>query len=286
VDRTDTDTAAAQLDIDFAEALLEQNRLFADLVLHADPSAPVPTCPDWTITQLLRHVGRGDRWAAAMVRDRVESPLDPRTVPGGKPPADRDGALRWLHESPQTLLDAVERVGSESPCWTFVGSRPAAWWIRRRLHETLVHRADAAIAVGADFPVDAALAADSLSEWLDIVAGTSLKRESAPLDEGTSVHLHATDDRLGPAGEWLIAPAGGGVTWNHGHRKASVAVRGRAVDLLLAAVRRQPAQASGRAESSGTEASGLAESSGTEASGLEVIGDVDVWKRWLERTPF
>ncbi|PRC61083.1 hypothetical protein C6A85_12760, partial [Mycobacterium sp. ITM-2017-0098] len=41
------------------------------------------------------------------------------------------------------VIDAVGRVGSER-VWTFVGPKPAGWWVRRRVHETAVHRIDAA----------------------------------------------------------------------------------------------------------------------------------------------
>jgi hypothetical protein len=54
---------------------------------------------------------------------------------------------------------------------TFVGPRAAAWRTRRRLHETTVHRADAAIAVGAPYELRAELAADGISEWLERLAG-------------------------------------------------------------------------------------------------------------------
>jgi len=47
--------------MDYAAALIEQNRVLGELLRDADWSVPVPTCPDWTLLQLLRHVGRGDR---------------------------------------------------------------------------------------------------------------------------------------------------------------------------------------------------------------------------------
>ncbi|WP_196766152.1 maleylpyruvate isomerase N-terminal domain-containing protein, partial [Mycobacterium avium] len=71
--------------MDYAGAFLDENRAFAELFRDADESMPVPTCPDWTLRQLFRHVGRGDRWAAQIVRDRLDSYLDPRMVEGGKP---------------------------------------------------------------------------------------------------------------------------------------------------------------------------------------------------------
>ena len=54
----------------------------------ADLTRPVPTCPDWTIRQLITHVGRAHRWAAAMVTARATGPLPFRQTPDGKLPAD------------------------------------------------------------------------------------------------------------------------------------------------------------------------------------------------------
>ncbi|WP_232794130.1 MULTISPECIES: maleylpyruvate isomerase N-terminal domain-containing protein [Pseudofrankia] len=62
---------------------------------------PVSTCPGWTLTQLLRHVARGPRWAAAIVRTRSREAIDPRGVSGGRPPADRVGVLAWFQEGPR-----------------------------------------------------------------------------------------------------------------------------------------------------------------------------------------
>lgn len=249
--------------LDYAAVLIEQNELFGDLVGSADPSTPVPTCPGWSLQQLFRHVGRGDRWSAQIVADRMDRYLDPRTVRDGKPPADPAGALEWSHGGPQTLIDAVRDVGPDTPVWTFLGPRPAAWWIRRRLHEATVHRADAAIALGTPYDLSPELAADCISEMLDLLAA-GRPGSTPPLDAGSSLHLHATDEGLGSAGEWSISAAGNGVSWDHAHTKGAVAVRGRAVDLMLAFVRRVP----------------------SDEAAIEVLGEQQVWADWLERTAF
>ncbi|MGI8332695.1 maleylpyruvate isomerase N-terminal domain-containing protein [Actinomadura scrupuli] len=248
--------------MDYVAALLEQNELFGELIRDADPSTPVPTCPGWTIQQLFRHVGRGDRWAAQIVSDRVEDYLDPRTVRDGKPPADPDGAIEWLHGSARAVVEAVAHVGEDTPVWTFLGPRPAAWWVRRRLHEATVHRADAALALGVGYDLAAPLAADAISEWLDRLAAEQWNGSPAPLDSGVTLHVHATDD-LDSAGEWMIRGGHDGVSWEHGHGKGTAAVRGRAVDLLLALVRRRPAA----------------------DAGVQIIGAQEVWANWLNRTP-
>ena len=198
----------------------------------------------------MRHVGRGDRWCAQIVAEQSMEYIDPRNVAGGKPPAGRDDEIAWLRDGVQQLLDAVEQTGPETPVWTFLGPRPAAWWIRRRLHETVVHRADAALALGAGFDVDPALAADGITEYLERVVVRADEEGPAwgdrPLFDGQSLHLHATDPGLGEAGEWTILGRPDGIAFDHEHGKATVALRGPARDLLLAIVRRGDARRSRR----------------------------------------
>lgn len=248
--------------MDFRAALLEQTRAFGDLTRSGDPATPVPTCGDWNLKQLFRHVGRGNRWAAQIITQRRNQPLDPREVRDGRPPDDLDGAVDWLQHGAELLIDAVDRASSDARVWTFVGPRPAGWWLRRRLHETVVHRADAALALGADFAIAADLAADCLSEWIELACVD--RRHGPGLDQGQTIHLHATDEQLGPTGEWTIVHDDDGVWWSHNHGKGSVALRGPATALLLTAARRTSAA----------------------EAGLEVFGDETVWDNWLERTPF
>lgn len=216
----------------------------------------------------MRHVGRGDRWCAHIVAEQSADYIDPRNVPGGKPPASRDELIGWLHDGPRALIDAVARTGPDTQVWTFLGPRPAKWWIRRRLHETVVHRADAAIALGAAFDVDTAIAADCITEYLERVVIRADAEGPAggdrPLGDGQSLHLHATDPGLGDAAEWTVLGRPDGIALDREHGKATAAVRGPVRDLLLAVVRRGSAQ-------------GL---------GLDVFGDEHVWDTWLARTPF
>ena len=249
--------------MNFRAALVDETAAFGELIRTADPATPVPTCPEWTIKKLFRHVGRGNRWAAQIVADRRDEALDPREVPEGKPPDDPDAAIDWLNAGAQLLLDSVDGVGAHTAVWTFIGPGPAQWWIRRRVHETAVHRADAAIAVGADYQLAPEVAADGITEWLERVVIEG-KGESAPLDDGQTLHLHATDDGLGSAGEWSIVGRDGGIAFSHEHGKGDAALRGSAKDLLLAIVRRQSAA----------------------DGGIEIFGDAAVWDGWLARTPF
>lgn len=251
--------------MDTANALIAENASFAAMLRDADLSTPVPTCPGWTLGQLVLHIGRGDRWCTRIVAEESGDFIDPRTVSGGNPPVDHDAQIAWLHEGPPALLDAVAQTGADRPVWTFLGPRPAGWWIRRRLHETAVHRADAALALGVGFDIDPALAADGVTEYLErVVVRSGAAGGERPLLDGQSLHLHATDSALGAAGEWTVLGGTDGITVTHGHGKATVALRGPARDLLLAIVRRGDAA----------------------ELGLQMFGDHAVWDTWLTRTPF
>ena len=240
--------------MDFAAEFHAQNQGFADLIFGSDLATPVPTCPGWTLKQLFRHVGGGNRWAAQIVSDRLQEALAHADTRDGRAPSELDEARTWFHGATGLLVDAVADAGAHTAVWTFTGPRPASWWLRRRVHEVLVHRADAAIAVGAEFTVRPELAADCLTEWFELVV------PRMPDLGGKSLHLHATDEGLGQAGEWTIAD--GELT--HSHGKGDVAVRGPATDLLLVITRRRA----------------------VDDTAVEVFGDEAVLQTWLDGTGF
>ena len=247
--------------MDYPSVLAAENGTFTALITQADPSTAVPTCPGWTLRELLRHLGRGDRWCARIVADRSTGPVDPKTVADGVPPDDRDGQGAWLRAGPRLLLDAVAATGEDTAVWTFLGPRPAAWWIRRRLHETVVHRADAALALGVRFDVDPEVAADAITEHLErTVIRAAESTDDPALAAGQSLHLHATDTD----GEWTLHGTADGIAVDREHGKATVALRGPARDLLVALVRRAT----------------------IDDLDVQCFGDRAVWTTWLDRTPF
>ena len=215
----------------------------AEILAENDQSLPIPTCPEWTLRQLVTHVGRAHRWAAEITRTRSDVPIPFRAVPDGKLPDDRSEQCAWLRAGAARIVGAVREAGSDL-VWSFTGSVPADYWLRRMAHETLVHRADAQLAAGADPEpvIEAEIAADAIDEWLMLSTGglgNSDERAKA-LPAGAGLHLHATDDGLGGRGEWMIRRDADALTVERGHAKGDAALTGPAVSLLLVLMRRRP----------------------------------------------
>jgi uncharacterized protein (TIGR03083 family) len=216
----------------------------AEILAENDQSLPIPTCPEWTLRQLVTHVGRAHRWAAEITRTRSDTFIPFREVPDGKLPDERDEQCAWLRAGAVRIVDAVREAGSDL-VWSFTGLTPAGYWIRRMAHETLVHGADAQIATGAEPEplIEAEVAADAIDEWLMLLTGGILGNSgewTKALPGGTGLHIHATDDGLGDRGEWMVRHDAPGLTVEPGHGKGAAALTGPAASLLLVLMRRRP----------------------------------------------
>lgn len=218
----------------------------AEVVAGHDHGLPIPTCPEWTLRQLATHVGRAHRWAAEITRTRSDTPIPFREVPDGKLPADRAEQAAWLRAGAARLVGAAREAGGDL-VWSFTGPAPAGFWLRRMAHETLVHRADAQLAAGAEPEpvIEAEVAADAIDEWLMLLTHGlhDVLERAEPLPAGAGLHLHATDDGLGGRGEWMIRHEAGGFKVTPGHGKGDAALAGPAASLLLVLMRRRPVSA-------------------------------------------
>ncbi|HUZ26435.1 MAG TPA: maleylpyruvate isomerase family mycothiol-dependent enzyme [Streptosporangiaceae bacterium] len=238
----------------------------AALVDDGDLARPIPTCPDWTLRELAIHVGRAHRWAAAITGTRSAEFIPFKSVPDGRFPDDPAQRAPWLTAGAQRAIAAISGAGDDL-VWAFGELVPARFWGRRMCHETLVHSADAQLAAGRRPDIDPRVAADAIDEWLTVTSGPLYGRpdpRAAALPPGRVLHVHATDEGLDGAGEWLISHGPDGVAVQPGHGKGDAALTGPAAALLLVLVRRAPA----------------------DDGAVTLFGDGTLLTRWLAQTSF
>jgi len=131
-----------------------------------DPSTPVPTCPEWDVAELIRHVGRVHRWAATMVERSSQERLG-REDMDWSVPDDPTKLPDWLAEGADFVASRFRAADPSTPMWAWGWPKTAGFWPRRMVHETGVHRADAEFAAGRTPDFDPEVAADGVDELLD-----------------------------------------------------------------------------------------------------------------------
>jgi uncharacterized protein (TIGR03083 family) len=247
-----------------AEALVAEAGRFGTAIAGAEPALRVPTCPEWTLRDLTCHVGLAYHKSAAIIASRPTGYVPFEAVTVDDPPSF-DALGGWLLDGAHRLVAVVAEVGPETPTSTWTPDRRAGFWTRRLTHETVVHRADAALATGTPYDVDAELAADGISEGLDLVAVFSRLQHPAldrtPLrGTGQTLLFRATDLGTG----WLARRTPSAVEVSHEHAEADVVVEARAADVLLALTGRIAG----------------------DDPRLTVSGDAGLFRHWLENTRF
>lgn len=186
-------------DLDFPvllDMLDERSAAFRTAVASA-PSleSQVPTCPEWTLLDLVQHLGDSHRrWGATAAAGAADAP--PAAIAwAGAPPAsgDRDDLVAWSARSTQQLLIALRAAGPGRGCWT--------WWdgsqspstcaavARHQLQHVAVHTYDAEVTGGATTGLPDSAALDGVDEFLSTCVATTAACPHAPC----TVDHHATD---------------------------------------------------------------------------------------------
>ncbi|HEY8300880.1 MAG TPA: maleylpyruvate isomerase family mycothiol-dependent enzyme [Jatrophihabitans sp.] len=157
--------AIGQLDY-LAHVRADSERLTAVLA-DADPATRVPSCPDWTVADLLWHLGEVQAFWATMVARRLTDP----SVAEQDEPERPDGyaaVLAFFREATARLADALDTTPDDTAVWTwFRADRTAGFVRRRQAHEAVIHRLDAELATGQVTDIDPALATDGVAEVFD-----------------------------------------------------------------------------------------------------------------------
>ncbi|HEX3649368.1 MAG TPA: maleylpyruvate isomerase family mycothiol-dependent enzyme [Pseudonocardiaceae bacterium] len=184
----------------FTDTLRTQGELLGDAAARTGLAAAVPSCPEWTLRDLLLHVGGVHRWAATVVGEARAEPLgiaQPYDIVD-ELPAD-EALVDWYRAGHAELVATLDRAPADLACWAFLGApTPLAFWARRQTHETAIHRVDAELAAG-DRPTTAPpeVATDGVDELL---MGFLARGRRWHAQDDLSLHISTTDTD----GHWLV----------------------------------------------------------------------------------
>jgi uncharacterized protein (TIGR03083 family) len=217
---------------EFMAALDRDSAAFVDACAVAGLTTPVPSCPGWTVAELLWHMTEVHHFWRTIVAERRSS-----WEGYVEPPRPIDEGLAAMYRRGRVdLLKTLGEADPASPVWTWSSDKTANFVIRRMTQETAVHLWDAGDAAGMVNPMEAALASDGIDEFLTYFIDDAAEGAAAVAG---SVHLHCGD----VPGEWTVRENDGGFVVVREHSKGDCAIRGSASDILLALWRRVPLSA-------------------------------------------
>jgi uncharacterized protein (TIGR03083 family) len=208
-------------------AVERETAAFAGALMRGDIDAQVPTCPDWKMVDLTKHVGGVMGFWTHALCEGTGRP---------KPPFDEDpgpAPSLWFVQIAGLLVAELRAASADTQVWTWNPNDQSARFAARRMaHETAVHRFDAQSAVGSPESIEPALAADGIEEIFVMVEAWP----ESGRGEGQTLHLHGTDAE----NEWLIAMNPEGLDVRREHAKGDLALRGAVSDLELVLYDRPP----------------------------------------------
>ncbi|XVU21920.1 maleylpyruvate isomerase family mycothiol-dependent enzyme [Actinoplanes sp. CA-054009] len=221
------------------QAILDHTSRLAASATAAGPGAPVPTAPEWTVADLVAHLGQTQHWVADIVDQRVTDPAKLPTEMAELPATPAEWPS-WLAESSERVTKAL---ALNVPIFNAAGDNRSGteFWLSSMLNEAVVHGADAADAANRPTDVDPDIAAALITNHLAMLTSPTwemLRPESSRALRGTGQTLQwrATDIEAA----WFVERLPAGAIWRPQTRPADVTVTAPAGSLLLTMTRRLP----------------------------------------------
>jgi uncharacterized protein (TIGR03083 family) len=171
--------------------------------------ARVPTCPDWTVADLTRHVGQ-------VYLHKVECMRTGGEVETDWPPAglQDEEPVALLDRSYAALVRELTTRDPSDPGGTWYEPDPTVgFWVRRMAQESVIHRIDAELGAGATIaPVPDDLAADGVDELLKVFVAYSFSKWPEDFSEALQdspghaflIRAEAAATAESPSGSWLV----------------------------------------------------------------------------------
>jgi uncharacterized protein (TIGR03083 family) len=145
----------------YLDCLAVDHDLLRDAASATGLDQPVPSCPGWTVADLVTHTGEVYLHKATVMREGTwPSPWPPQDLP-----ADPFAVLALGYQ--QVAAEFASRKPDEPSLTWYEPEQTVGFWVRRMAQETVVHRMDAQLAAGGSLtPAPDDLAVDGVDEVL------------------------------------------------------------------------------------------------------------------------
>ncbi|MEU6844780.1 maleylpyruvate isomerase family mycothiol-dependent enzyme [Streptomyces sp. NPDC046716] len=217
----------------------------------------VPGCPEWSVADLVLHLGTVHRQVARIAGAESCEPPEGLGDPAvlrlpedrwGWPEAGRGpllgrmprGLLDWFRDGADRLEKVFTARDPGEPAWSWAagsgppeggafGGRTVGFWLRSQTVEAAVHRWDAESAAGAPAPVDTWLAADAVSHVFEVLAPARQAWGQTPPGRGERLRFTQTDGFR----SWIVQVDADDVLLNQGSGCCLVELAGSVSDLMM-----------------------------------------------------
>lgn len=190
----------------YLECLAADYARLREVAATADPTAKVPTCPEWTVADLTTHVATVYWHKAECMRVGKHPEWWPPDTSGEDPVA-------LLDRTYQDLSAEFAARASDSPAYTwYEPDQTVGFWIRRMAQESVIHRVDGELGAGAPVaPIPDDLALDGIDEL--VVAFLQYGSRAWPEEYGDVLaSANGRGVRVESGGRaWLIRPTAHGI---------------------------------------------------------------------------
>ncbi len=242
--------------LEHTEALADEVTRFVDQLNDTSSNIPIPSCPGWTASDLVEHLGTVHRWAEHLVRVQASERIPSDVMDFSRGPVNAD----WIREGGVQLCSTLRSGDPNATMWAWGEDQHLRFWSRRQLHETLVHRMDLELSVGANPESSPEIAADAIDEFLVNLARAAhfSPRVSQLHGDGQILRMTTIDQEntwtveLQPSGFELIAS----------DALPTAEFVGHATELLLLLYRR----------------------TSISDTGVKILGDVELAEFWLSHS--
>src|SRR5260221_2631594 len=197
------------------EAVRRESSMLADAA-RKNLAPTVPSCPDWSVSDLVWHVGGIHRHRIWLI---TEHPDGPAGFEIDRPKDDE--IVDWFEDGAEKLARVLAAHEPSEKVWTwFPPDQTVGFWQRRMAQETAVHRWDGEHAAAETHPIEPALAADGIAEFLDTLMVVEVQfSNKPPKGNGETIHVHATDEPP----KWVVTLFPQGVRAEQTHAKGDAA---------------------------------------------------------------